>query len=408
MYKNGNNITNVIITHEWVMAYVDNQWCMYDVLHNKYMITDVSDMAKHSMPEHLDGLLVWAPGAYDETRGPGLSTHLYYINGEYIGYDKGVKTKTGSNSLSVGGCLRYATKYYQGGINDDHTYDGYAYKGEYSIGGAYYRDNGLMVEGQVFNIEDKKVLFKESSSFVINDEIDDLGLLNNKLAMYIGQSITLPDYYLDKDILLTSDNSSYISVDGLTITALKEGYAKLRLDGSKWLDICIYGNVAKSQNFFKSLCDHEHSHEYLSNTYCDYCGQLLTDNFVEFSSGNGLSVRPNGLWEGKLYYSTDTNNWYECASNTTYYGNKEEDGTEHLYFRGENNTVITGDTNHSWLVAGNKPTISGKISHTSSGERANRHHSLDTNVDNTTTLRKTGTQTCKQKRRSCYQCGINQ
>ena len=74
----------------------------------------------------------------------------------------------------------------------------------------------------------------------------------------------------------------------------------------------------------------------------------LTFESVE---GNAFNVKLYPTWDGKLEYSTDTENWSEINKSTTLQTiNSSNDGK--LYFRGNENSVITGDDgfNKHWAI----------------------------------------------------------
>lgn len=79
-------------------------------------------------------------------------------------------------------------------------------------------------------------------------------------------------------------------------------------------------------------------------------------SYFTFSSPEtfSISVETPG-WDGTMYYSTDTANWYE-------WGGSAVSGTK-IYLAGSGNTKVTGtlDTSYAWTLTGSNIACSGNI-----------------------------------------------
>ena len=83
-------------------------------------------------------------------------------------------------------------------------------------------------------------------------------------------------------------------------------------------------------------------------------------NYLTFSSLNPFSIRvATPGWDGKLYYSTDTKTWAEWTGNEV--NATEADGIYALYFRGTENTKITGGFSNEWTLSGSSISCTGNI-----------------------------------------------
>ena len=88
--------------------------------------------------------------------------------------------------------------------------------------------------------------------------------------------------------------------------------------------------------------------------------RIQITNYLTFSSPNpfSISVATPG-WNGKLYYSTDTKTWAEWTGNEV--NATEADGIYALYFRGTENTKITGGFSNEWTLSGSSISCTGNI-----------------------------------------------
>jgi len=85
--------------------------------------------------------------------------------------------------------------------------------------------------------------------------------------------------------------------------------------------------------------------------------------YLTFSSANVFTITPSAvLWDGELFYSTDTTNWNEFTrAGATAVDNGT--GTYTLHFRGKNNTRITGGNLSYWIIDADAASVacSGNI-----------------------------------------------
>ena len=78
-------------------------------------------------------------------------------------------------------------------------------------------------------------------------------------------------------------------------------------------------------------------------------------HYLTFSSNNPFSMRVGNStknWDGTLEYSVDKSNWAEWNGSTV--NSAAANGNNFLYFRGKNNTKITGsDNNYGFVISSN-------------------------------------------------------
>ena len=89
----------------------------------------------------------------------------------------------------------------------------------------------------------------------------------------------------------------------------------------------------------------------------------LSSSYLTFSSPNSFTLKVNDTtkhWDGTLEYSTDTSAWTTWDGTTTL--SSATSGSDNvLYLRGTGNTVITGEDNFGWVLAGSDISCIGNI-----------------------------------------------
>ena len=79
--------------------------------------------------------------------------------------------------------------------------------------------------------------------------------------------------------------------------------------------------------------------------------------YLTFSSANAFTITPSAVsWDGELFYSTDTTNWNAFTGEGATAANNGA-GEFRLYFRGTNNTCITGGNLSYWIIDADAATV---------------------------------------------------
>ena len=89
----------------------------------------------------------------------------------------------------------------------------------------------------------------------------------------------------------------------------------------------------------------------------------VLDAYLTFSSADTFKITPSSmLWNGELFYSTDATNWNAFTRDGATAANNGA-GEFRLYFRGKNNTLITGGNLSYWIIDADTASVacSGNI-----------------------------------------------
>jgi len=275
--------------HQWVMAYHDNDWYLYDDIWGECGNNDREDIASKYYTVNVDGISVYVEGM-DMTKDEFKFTQTVYKDGEFLGIKNGATTNESGANFSMGGCLRYMKSYYT------KTFDAYYTSlsgsvnsvvgnaiagGYYSFLGSnihYVKENGILIGSTVMTYDNNLILMNGDSGIIIDDDIDNNGMTNGKINMYIGETFDFSDLY-DEDTILISLNKNFATTDGRTVTAIKSGEVDIRVcqgNSKGTLSLYIYGDARISRDIFKEYCDHECTHMGTDECeYCDYCGMFI-------------------------------------------------------------------------------------------------------------------------------------
>ena len=288
-------------THQWVMAYINDDWYLFDDLWDQCLNNNREEIASKYYVLNVDGV-----SAYTEEMDTTVDEFTYpetiYKDGEWYGFRDGeLLLDTSAASLSMGGCLKYQKLYYHSAFNSYYksldnainTEYGYAIKSGYysnlngkANGNIYFvKENGILLNSTSVNYNDNIIFLNGQSSITIDESIDNNGLNDGCLNMYIGETIDFTNLYNDNTIAIVLSGKDNLSVDGLKITALKEGKSNIKIaeNGTGGtLIINVYGDAIKSKDLFKLYCNHEETHIGTDDCeYCDYCGKLIEQEIVE-------------------------------------------------------------------------------------------------------------------------------
>ena len=89
----------------------------------------------------------------------------------------------------------------------------------------------------------------------------------------------------------------------------------------------------------------------------------VLDAYLTFSSADTFKITPSAVsWYGELFYSTDATNWNAFTGDGATAANNGA-GEFRLYFRGKNNTLITGGNLSYWIIDADTASVacSGNI-----------------------------------------------
>ena len=89
----------------------------------------------------------------------------------------------------------------------------------------------------------------------------------------------------------------------------------------------------------------------------------VLDAYLTFSSADTFKITPSAVsWNGELFYSTDATNWNAFTRDGATAANNGA-GEFRLYFRGKNNTLITGGNLSYWIIDADTASVacSGNI-----------------------------------------------
>ncbi len=279
--------------HEWVMAYYDNEWHLYDTLHDNCGTTDKEYNAKWYFLVHVDGIIPYTAEGFDRIRDGFEVTETCYINGDYIGYEYDELTKHGYASLSMGGCLTYAKNYT----------DGYAYEGGVAEGGKHseiyiYKDNGITDTASYIKHDNQRYVTSNRSAIKIDDTFIDSGFTNNYCNVYVGQTIDFNNFY--NDFIIKSKDENIATINNNILTVVGTGKCEITLrteDYSKYIVFIIYAQDLNDLNneYISEVCPHLHL---TKNSQCTYCGKVIEAlTLVTEEPAIEISTEPNIVTE---------------------------------------------------------------------------------------------------------------
>lgn len=115
------------IGHAWVMAYIDNQWKLYDPLMNVHACTDRTYISKWYYFDFIDGITPYCEGVPDKYLHFGYN--VFYINNRFIYYVDGIPASQKFNmsarfGIAINNIGYFTHCRYQGadGTNDPFQY----------------------------------------------------------------------------------------------------------------------------------------------------------------------------------------------------------------------------------------------------------------------------------------------
>lgn len=261
-------------THEWVMAYCDNDWYLFDNLWDNFGVNDRDYIAEQYFTQHVDGIIAYSEDAFLEDYPEAAIVNTYYIDGEYVGRQYNTELNNVSGAwLAVGGCLKYSKQYT---TNSMAITDTITWLGEFPN---VYKYNGLITMASFDTIDGQWYMLEEGAGFKINDEFLNNGLTNGKINMHIGETFDLNEFY-SNGYFFINNTKDILSVENGIVTVIAEGEGEIRVAKNGigfWLNINAYGDIIESHDLFQELCDHDCAHCVGDSYYCDYCGLLIEE-----------------------------------------------------------------------------------------------------------------------------------
>ena len=173
--------------------------------------------------------------------------------------------------------------------------------------------------------------------------------LSEAIPLNEGESFAIVLRFTDLDgaaMQITSEGTTQFDDNTLSVAYAEEGESLVSADGKYWYDISREeGHNLRIKGFTKEI---------------DPSGGV--DDYLTFSSETTFSISLPKLWDGKLYYSTDSSAWNEWDGSEIEAALNTADGKYCLYLCGTGNTFITGDqSEEGFTIDGSNVSCSGNI-----------------------------------------------